>query len=377
MSKIIKERIGFNKLFGLSSDAMQRQNPHFAVRFERRENGDAAEELIEWQSWVNRNLNRADHEPDIQVPEPQPEPEVSHSARPDEPKKSKTQLTWLNIPLEVWRDVICDQFINLNDRSLLRPTNSFFEKLWQDVILMRKINVPRGCADILGALELASTMCKRLKKPGTPFKIELEEGEHYIPPRINTTIKCNDIVFVGEGPTKTTIQGGFRISGKTGIGFYNLSITNRWGSGLTLNGMYRTPKTRVVASNCRFYRCYSSGVKVIGHQAKLRAVKCEILQTRGDGLVCRNAAKVRLTNCTFHNNADVGIDAMHCNTHVHIRGENTSIHQNKSHGIHVINFATVRIFLPSSHPTVSKNGSKDIESTSSFSFYGDGEVVYV
>ena len=56
-------------------------------------------------------------------------------------------------------------------------TNSFFEKLWQNVVLMRKINVPRGCPNILGALDLAAIMCKRLKKPGRPFTIELEEGE--------------------------------------------------------------------------------------------------------------------------------------------------------------------------------------------------------
>ena len=79
----------------------------------------------------------------------------------------------------------------------------------------------------------------------------------------------------------------------------------------------------------------------------------------------------------IYNNANVGINAIGCDTNLHIRGTNTSIHQNKSHGMEVISFATVRIFLPPSHATACKNGDKDIETTNSISFIGDGEVVYV
>ena len=297
-------------------------------------------------------------------------------------KKSKSndcrgkKPNWLHLPFEVWRDIICDRFMSLNNRSLLRQTSSLFDALWQDVVKMRKISVPRGCCNIIDALELARLLCQRLKKPGQPFLIELQEGEHEMPDKINTTIHCNDIVFVGRGPMKTTICGGFRINGKTGIGFHNLSISNPWGSGLTLCALHRTPKTRVVASNCRFHRCYLSGVTVIGHRAKLRAVRCEIVQSKGDGLTCSNAAKVRLIDCTIHNNLGSGISARQCNTQVHIRGTKTSIHQNKTHGMYVINFAIVRIFLPQSHKTASKNGSNNIETEASVSFYKDGEVLW-
>ena len=44
--------------------------------------------------------------------------------------------------------------------------------------------------------------------------------------------------------------------------------------------------------------------------------------------------------------------------------------------MYVLNFATVHIFLPSSHNTAYKNKSKDIETKSSVSFVSDGEVLY-
>jgi len=286
------------------------------------------------------------------------------------------KLTWLNIPYEVWRDIVCGQFINFKNRSLLRPTSKFFESVWQDVVKLRKISVPIDCSSIVEALVWARTLSQRLKRPGVPFRILLGSGEHDMPVRMHTTINCNDIVLMGQGPDRTTINGGFRINGHTGIGFHNLSISNRWGSGLSVCGKYRKQKTGVVASNCRFHRCVSSGISIVGPRAKVYAVQCEILQTIGNGISCVNAAKARLIDCTIHNNDGTGISAMNCNTQVHIRGKNTSIHQNDSHGMYLINFATVCIFLPSSHITARNNGSKNIETKSSVSFVSDGEVLY-
>ena len=292
--------------------------------------------------------------------------------------KSRKRLTWLNIPYEVWRDIICGKFINLKDRSFLRPTNPFFNALWQDVVKLRKISVPLDCCNVEDAINWACTLSQRLRRPGVPFRILLGSGVFDMSPRRSSSINCDDIVFMGQGPNKTTIKGGFLVAGNTGIGFHNLCISNPWGSGLIVWGKFRTLRTRVVTSNCRFHRCIGTGISVLGSRAKLYAVQCEILQTvgTGTGISCACAAKARLIDCTIHNNTGSGITAMNCNTQVHIRGEHTSIHQNDSMGMYVINFATVCIFLPPSHNTACKNKSKDIETKSSVSFVSDGEVLY-
>ena len=50
------------------------------------------------------------------------------------------------VPVEVWKEHICQKFLNLTELSILRRSHTFFQKYWQNVMAQNVIRVPRNCA---------------------------------------------------------------------------------------------------------------------------------------------------------------------------------------------------------------------------------------
>ena len=81
------------------------------------------------------------------------------------------------VPVEVWKEHICQKFLNLTELSILRRTHTFFEKYWQNMMAQNIIRVSQGCPTVEKAMDLAVIFSERNEYTETePLKIRLEEG---------------------------------------------------------------------------------------------------------------------------------------------------------------------------------------------------------
>ena len=93
-----------------------------------------------------------------------------------------------DIPEMLWWQKILQPFLNLEDLSTLRCTNTFFQSYWESVLKQNVIRVPRGCPTVEKAMDLAVVFSERKEYTETePLKIRLEEGVHEI---VGYTMNC-------------------------------------------------------------------------------------------------------------------------------------------------------------------------------------------
>jgi hypothetical protein len=263
-----------------------------------------------------------------------------------------------DVPVDVWREHICQKFIDLTELSTLRTTHTFFEEYWQNVMDTNIIRVPQGCSTVAKAMALAVAFSKKKEyTTDDPLKIRLEKGVHEIVRyrsfgRMDVT--CSHITFVGKGKEQTTVRGGFSVRNQQHVTFEELTITNPTGNGLTLYGS----ETTVDVSKCIVKECSRAYGMFVGGGATGTATQCEFVQNDVNGVYCANAnTKARLTDCTMHHNGGHGLVAMGAVVDLH--GTKTDIHSNKRNGIWAWNCAKVNIHLPSQHNTSHGNVGED------------------
>jgi hypothetical protein len=257
------------------------------------------------------------------------------------------------VPVEVWKEHICQKFLNLTELSILRRCHTFFEKYWQNVIVQNVIRVPQGCPTVEKAMALAVIFSER--KEYTEAEIVGNAK------RVNVT--CSHITFVGKGKDQTTIRGGFRVVNQQHVQFEELTITNSGGgSGLYLTGS----ETNVDVLKCAVKECRSTGLFVTDG-ATVTATQCEFMENGRHGVMengkigvfCTGAnTKARFNDCALHHNIQDGLIADGFAV-VDLHGTKTDIHSNKRHGIRATNRAKVNIHLPSQHNTSHDNGRED------------------
>jgi len=263
------------------------------------------------------------------------------------------------VPVEVWKEHICQKFLNLKELSILRRCHTFFEKYWQNVMAQNLIRVPQGCPTVEKAMDLAVIFSERKEYTETePLKIRLDEGVHEIAgnytntsPRLNVT--CSHITFVGKGKDQTTIRGGFKVENQQYVKFEELTVTSS-AYGFWLRGS----ETSVDVLKCAVKECGSTGMYVRSG-ATVTATECEFMENGGHGVICEGAnTTARLNECKVHHNGGDGLWAYH-NAVVDLHGTKTNIHSNKRHGIRTYTRGKVNIHLPSQHNTSHDNGIED------------------
>jgi hypothetical protein len=78
------------------------------------------------------------------------------------------------VPVEVWKEHICQKYLNLTELSILRRCHTFFEKYWQNMMAQNVIRVPQGCPNVQKAMDLAVIFSERKEYTKTdPLKIRL------------------------------------------------------------------------------------------------------------------------------------------------------------------------------------------------------------
>ena len=253
------------------------------------------------------------------------------------------------VPVEVWKEHICQKFLNLKELSILRRCHTFFEKYWQNVMAQNVIRVPQGCPTVEKAMDLAVIFSERKEYTGTdPLKIQLEMGVHEIVGGL-MNVTCSNITFVGKGKNQTTIRGGFEVMNKQNVTFEELAVMKSR-VGLWLEGR----ETTVDVLKCAVKECSGTGMFVRGG-ATLTATQCEFTEIDTYGVFCQSAnTTARLNDCMMHHNGRVGLFADD-RAVVDLHGEKTDIHSNKGDGIFANDFAKVNIHLPSQHNTSRDN----------------------
>jgi hypothetical protein len=200
--------------------------------------------------------------------------------------------------------------MNLTELSILRRSNTFFEKYWQNVMTQNVIRVPQGCPTVEKAVVLAVIFSGRKEYTETdPLKIRLEEGVHEIVGNgkvLNVT--CSHITFVGKGKDQTTIRGGFNVRNQQHVKFEELAVMNQSGHGLFLTGS----ETNVEVLTCAVKKCKMTGMSV-WNGVTVTAMQCEFMENGSSGVFCRDAnTKSRLNNCKMHNNEYRWVQLVSC-----------------------------------------------------------------
>jgi hypothetical protein len=133
---------------------------------------------------------------------------------------------WVNaVPVEVWREHICQKLMDLQQLSIMRRCHTFFEKYWQNMMRKNVIRVPQGCPTVDKAMELAVVFSERkVYTEADPLKIQLDQGVHEIvgDGAGYMRVTCSHITFVGKGKDHTTVLGGFKVDNQQNIKFEEL-----------------------------------------------------------------------------------------------------------------------------------------------------------
>jgi hypothetical protein len=278
------------------------------------------------------------------------------------------------VPVEVWKEHICQKFLNLKELSILRRSHTFFEKYWQNVMAQSVIRVPQGCSTVEKAMALAVIFSERKEYTKVdPLKIRLDEGVHEIVGTCNNSktmkVTCSHITFVGKGKDQTTVRGGFEVENQQNVKFEELIVTNGTGGGFFFHGS----ETNVDVLKCVVKECVADGAMWVGYGATVTATQCEFMENgSGAGVWCEcegantkaRGTKVRLNDCQMHHNED-GLSAFDYEVDheagapvVDLHGTKTAIHSNTGRGIYASG-GKVNIHLPSQHNTSHDNVGED------------------
>ena len=80
-----------------------------------------------------------------------------------------------DVPEMLWWQKILQPFLNLEDLSILRCTNTFFQTYWESVLKQNVIRVPQGCPTLEKAMALAVIFSEKMKYTKVdPLKIQME-----------------------------------------------------------------------------------------------------------------------------------------------------------------------------------------------------------
>jgi hypothetical protein len=191
--------------------------------------------------------------------------------------------------------------------------NTFFEEYWQYVLKQNVIRVPEGCPTVNQAMDLAVVFSERNEcTRENPVQVVDGEGEHVMVgvtapgmyARLLTHVSCNNITIVGKSKGKTTILGGFFVTGKQNVKIEQLSATNT-GCGLVC----AESGTNVDVTECCFQKCGHAGMAV-NDGAIVTATRCDFMENGQCGDSCFGTnAKVRLNDSTIHHNGMHGLGA--------------------------------------------------------------------
>jgi hypothetical protein len=263
-----------------------------------------------------------------------------------------------DIPEMLWWQKILQPFLNLEDLSILRRTNTFFQSYWVSVLAQNTIRVPQGCPTVEKAMALAVVFsAQKVYTETDPLKIQMGKGIHEIVGndyRYVLNVTCSHITFVGKGKDQTTIRGGFKVENQQHVKFEELTITNPHSNGLWLRGS----ETNVDVLKCIVKECGNAGMYV-SDGATVTATQCEFMENGQGGVFCADAnTKARLNDCQMHHNGEDGLYADD-HTVVDLHGTKTGIHSNKRHGICACDRGKVNIHLPSQHNTTHGNVGED------------------
>jgi hypothetical protein len=271
-----------------------------------------------------------------------------------------------DIPEMLWWQKILQPFLNLEDLSILRCTNTFFQTYWESVLKQNVIRVPQGCPTLEKAMALAVVFSEKKEYTQVgPLKIQVDEGVCEIVGeqggRIYVT--CSHITFVGKGKDQTTIRGGFDVMDQQNVTFEGMTVTSPSGTGFYLQGS----ETNVDVLKCAVKECRGDGMYVYGG-ATVTATQCEFMENDEDGLDCHGAnTKAKLNDCTMHHNGGNGLSARK-HAVVDLHGTKTDIHSNEGVGIYATQYsvpsqhnakAKVNIHLPPQHNTSHDNVEED------------------
>jgi hypothetical protein len=282
-----------------------------------------------------------------------------------------------DIPEMLWWQKILQPFLNLEDLSILRRTNTFFQSYWASVLRQNLIRVPQGCPTVEKAMAVAVVFsAQKVYTEADPLKIQMDKGVHEIVgyfedeyderSEYRTTlvkVTCSHITFVGKGKDQTTIHGGFEVDNQQNVKFEELTVTNSsdcYHQGLVLTGS----ETTVDVLNCVVKECGNDGMWVSAG-ATVTATQCEIMENGEFGVHCESA-KVRLNDCTIHHNGKdglyakvyIGLNPYH-GAVVDLHGTKTDIHSNKRGGMLAEFNSKVNIHLSSQHNTSHDNDGHD------------------
>jgi hypothetical protein len=265
----------------------------------------------------------------------------------------------------LWWQKILQPFLNLEDLSILRCTNTFFQSYWESVLKQNVIRVPQGCPTVEKAMAVAVVFsAQKVYTIVDPLQIQLDQGVHEIvgytdehdEHHMAVNVACSHITFVGKGKDQTTIRGGFKVDNQQDVRFEELAVMNSGGYryGLRLQGS----ETNVAVLKCVVKECGGDGMNVTSG-ATVTATQCEFMENGAFGVYCDSAnTKARLNDCQMHHNGIDGLWADDCAV-VDLHGTKTDIHSNKECGIRVASRAKINIHLPSQHNTSHDNVWRD------------------
>jgi hypothetical protein len=280
---------------------------------------------------------------------------------------------WVNkVPHDIWVYKILNPFLDLKALSTVGRCNTFFEEYWQYVLKQNVIRVPEGCPTMNQAMDLAVVFSERNEcTRENPVRVEVGVGEHVMvgvaAAAINmyrgslTHVSCNNITIVGKGKDKTTMLGGFYVSGgneEWGDRYFKieqLSVTNDAGDGFHC-GSDTNVDTNVDVTECCFKNCMKTGM-VVCHETTFTAARCDFVGNGEVGVFCGDT-KARLNDCKVHHNGSEGLVAFK-HAVVNLHGTKTDIHSNKANGIQAGWLSKVNIHLPSQHNTSHDNVEGD------------------
>jgi hypothetical protein len=208
------------------------------------------------------------------------------------------------------------------------------------------------------AMEVASMLAERIVFTKTnPIKIVMDEGEHRIlgdDDYGQMLVTCSNISFIGKGPGKTFVLGGFMVEDQNNVMFqqFNLSNTVLYGHGFFL---HQNADGEIV--DCVAQQCSGNGL-CVQNGSNVTATRCKFMENDQNGVSFHGAnTKARLNDCMMHHNGSDGLAADHAVVDLH--GTKTGIHSNKMGGINAYRNAKVNIHLPSQHNTSHDNVEED------------------
>jgi len=219
--------------------------------------------------------------------------------------------------------------------------------------------------DVMGVVEILSSRREYTKL--NPLIVLLGKGDHQItsswtdqsdnnrPTTLGIT--RSNITFVGKGKDTTTINGGFGIRDLENITFKHMTVTNT--SNDSCDGICMS-NSNVELFDVALKGCRSAGFRILNSTSETTSVatRCEFANSRWGAVVFGSLSSAKFNNCLFNENITYGLIGNVQST-IHLHGEATAIHSNRSRGIFALSYSRVLIHLPSHHNTSYNNEYED------------------